>query len=175
MNKLIVFILLFSNFVFASEFYNFTVKTFENKEQRLSDYKEKIILVVNVASKCGFTYQYEGLEALYKKYSAKGFVILAFPSNQFLGQEPASNEEIQKFCKLKYGVDFPVFSKVDVKGDNAIPLFKWLVSQKDLTGDISWNFNKFLLNKKGQLIKRYGSRTKPEELEADIEKILNEK
>lgn len=175
MTKILIFFLLFSNSVLASDVYQFTVKTFENKEQSLSVYKGKVILVVNVASKCGFTYQYEGLEALYKKYSNKGFTILAFPSNQFLGQEPGSNEEIQKFCKLKYGVDFPVFAKVDVKGENAIPLFKWLVSQKGLTDEISWNFNKFLLNKKGQLISRYGSRTKPEELETDIEKLLTEK
>ena len=153
-------------------FYSFVVKNAEEQDIKLSDYKGKVILVVNVASKCGFTGQYEGLEKLYKDYSSKGFVILGFPSNQFNGQEPGTNKEIQQFCKLTYGVEFPVFGKVDVNGGAAIPLYKWLKSQKGFEGDISWNFNKFLINQSGQVIERYSSIKGPSSIEPDIKKLL---
>jgi glutathione peroxidase len=156
-----------------STFYSFVVKNAKNEDVKLSDYKGKVVLVVNVASKCGFTKQYEGLEKLYKDHKDKGFVILGFPSNQFLSQEPGTNEEIQKFCKLTYGVDFPVFAKGDVNGDSAQPLYKWLTSLEKFSGKISWNFNKFLINRKGEVIARFGSRTTPEELEGDVKKLLN--
>lgn len=163
-----------------SDLYTFKVKKSDQQEVSLSDYKNKTLLIVNVASRCGYTSQYDGLEALYKKYEKQNFLILGFPSNQFMGQEPGTNEEIQKFCKLKYGVTFPVLSKVDVKGDTAIPLYKWLVSQKPLqqkesAGKISWNFNKFLINKNGQVEKYFGSSDKPSEIDADIKKIVDVK
>lgn len=156
-----------------SDFYSFKVIKADKSEVSLSEYKNKTILVVNVASKCGFTSQYEGLEALYKKYEKQDFTILAFPSNQFMGQEPGTNEEIQKFCKLSYGVTFPVFAKVDVKGDSAIPLYKWLVSQKVSEGKISWNFNKFLINKKGEVVKHFGSRDKPAAIDPVVSQLLS--
>lgn len=153
-------------------FYSFVVKNADDKDVHLSDYKGKVVLVVNVASKCGFTGQYEGLQKLYKDYSAKGFVILGFPSNQFHGQEPGTNKEIQQFCKLTYGVDFPVFAKVDVNGDNAIPLYKWLKAQKGFEGDIGWNFNKFLIDPSGQVVQRYSSMKGPASIEPDVKKLL---
>ena len=165
----------FSTQLLAESFYDFKAKTADQKEVSLSDYKGKTLLIVNVASRCGFTSQYEGLEKLYKKHKDKNFVVLGFPSNQFMGQEPGTDAEIQKFCKLKYDVSFPVFAKVDVKGDTAIPLYKWLVQQKNSDGSISWNFNKFLINSKGEMIKHYGSKIKPTDLEADILKALNDK
>ena len=158
--------------VFAESIYDFKVKTADQKEISLSDYKNKTLLIVNVASKCGFTTQYEGLEALYKKYKDKNFVILGFPSNQFMGQEPGTDSEIQKFCKLTYGVEFPVFAKVDVRGENAIPLYKWLVKQKVSEGTISWNFNKFLINGKGEVLKHFGSRVTPQMIDKEIAPLL---
>lgn len=152
--------------------YQFKVQTADQSMVSLDKYKGRVLLVVNVASKCGYTNQYEGLEELYKKYNAKGFAILAFPSNQFLGQEPGSNEEIQKFCKLTYGVTFPVFAKVDVKGDKAIDLYKWFIKQKNSDGKISWNFNKFLIDQNGQVLKHFGSSKKPSEIEPEIKKLL---
>lgn len=157
----------------ASDFYTFQVKTADNKDQSLGDYKGQVVLVVNVASRCGYTPQYEGLQKLYSTYKPNKFVILGFPSNQFLGQEPGTNEEIQKFCKLSYGVDFPVFAKVDVNGKDQAPLYKWLKSNKGFEGDISWNFNKFLVNRSGEVVKRYGSATKPSEIEKDIKNLVN--
>ncbi len=172
--QMIVVILLSSSVLAAedSKFYSFTVKNAQNQDVKLSDYKGKVVLVVNVASKCGFTYQYEGLEKLYKDYKDKGFVVLGFPSNQFFSQEPGSNEEIQKFCKLTYAVDFPVFAKGDVNGENAQPLYKWLTSNEKFSGRISWNFNKFLINRKGEVVNRFGSRVKPEEIDSEIKKLL---
>lgn len=157
----------------ASDFYSFQVKTADNKDQSLGDYKGQVVLVVNVASRCGYTPQYEGLQKLYSTYKPNKFVVLGFPSNQFLGQEPGTNEEIQKFCKLSYGVDFPVFAKVDVNGKDQAPLYKWLKANKGFEGDISWNFNKFLINRSGEVVKRYGSSTKPSEIEKDIKNLVN--
>lgn len=164
----------FSQTVFAqeSQFYSMTALDSKNKEVKMSDFKNKTVLVVNVASKCGYTKQYEGLQNLYKKYSSKNFIVLGFPSNEFLGQEPGSNEEIQKFCQLNYGVKFPVFAKINVNGTEATPIYKWLTSQKKFDGRITWNFNKFLINKKGEVVKRYGSSDKPEDFEKDIVPLL---
>lgn len=155
-----------------AKFYTFTVKDAKGADVNLGIYKNKVVLVVNVASKCGYTNQYEGLQKLYENYQSKDFVILGFPSNQFFGQEPGSNDEIQKFCKLSYGVSFPVFAKVDVNGDDATDLYKWLTSLDKFSGKITWNFNKFLINKKGEVVNRYPSATKPEALDEDIKKLL---
>ncbi|MBY0555421.1 redoxin domain-containing protein [bacterium] len=155
-----------------AKFYIFTVKDAKGADVNLGIYKNKVVLVVNVASKCGYTNQYEGLQKLYENYQSKDFVILGFPSNQFFGQEPGSNDEIQKFCKLSYGVSFPVFAKVDVNGDDATDLYKWLTSLDKFSGKITWNFNKFLINKKGEVVNRYPSATKPEALDEDIKKLL---
>ena len=133
------------------------------------------MLVVNTASKCGFTPQYEGLEALYKKYKDQGFVVLGFPCNQFGRQEPGSESDIEDFCQLNYGVSFPMFAKIDVNGDDADPLFKYLKSsQKGILGSekIKWNFTKFLVNRDGKVIARFASTVKPENLIKDIEKLL---
>jgi len=176
MNKLAFILISFflTTSVFAdSEFYSFQVKTADNKTQSLSQYKGDVVLVVNVASRCGFTPQYEGLQKLYSTYKDKKFVVLGFPSNQFFGQEPGTNEEIQKFCKLNYGVNFPVFAKINVNGKDQDPLYKWLKSNEGFEGDISWNFNKFLLDSKGQVVKRYGSKTAPAEIEKDIKSLVN--
>jgi len=151
--------------------YGFTVEDSKGEQIKLSDYKGKTLLVVNVASKCGFTKQYGPLEALYKKFRDKDFVILGFPCNQFAGQEPGSNEEIQSFCQLNYGVTFPVFAKIKVNGKDADPLYKYL---KENTGGapIKWNFNKFLIDKEGNIIKRYLSGDPLDKLEEDIAAIL---
>lgn len=156
----------------SQDFYSFKVKKADGTDQDLSEYKGKVVLVVNVASKCGYTPQYTGLETLYKKYRDKGLVILGFPCNQFGGQEPGSNQEIQKFCQLKYGVDFPVMGKIEVNGDKAEPLYTWLKSKASEKNDIKWNFTKFLVNRKGEVIGRFGSGTSPEELASPIEKAL---
>lgn len=151
--------------------YDFSVENSRGEEVKLSGYKGKTLLIVNVASKCGFTKQYGPLEVLYEKYKEKGFMILGFPCNQFGGQEPGSNEEIQNFCKLNYGVTFPVFSKIKVNGKEAHPLYQYL---KEQTGGapIKWNFNKFLIDKEGKIIKRYLSGDPIEDLEVDIVRIL---
>jgi peroxiredoxin len=144
------------------------------KEVPLADYKGKVVLIVNTASKCGFTPQYDGLEKLWKKVSEKhpdDFVILGFPCNQFGGQEPGSNEEIQEFCRINYGVTFPIMGKVDVNGDDASPLFQWLKAEKPgLLGlkRVKWNFEKFLIGKDGAVKGRWASTTKPESLEGTI-------
>lgn len=156
-------------------FYTFSAKPLTgNQTISLKEYKGKVVLVVNTASKCGFTPQYEGLERLYKKYKDRGLIILGFPCNQFGGQEPGSSEEIAKFCSLKYNVTFPMFQKIEVNGDKADPLYKYLKEALPgtLGNDIKWNFTKFLLDKNGKPIKRYGSTTKPDEIAAEIEKLL---
>jgi len=178
--------------------YDFTVKTNKGVEKSLADYKGKVLLIVNTASKCGFTPQFEGLQKLYTQYKDKGLEILGFPCNQFAEQDPGSAEEIQTFCKLNYGVTFQIFEKGDVRGENAQPLFKYLTAQKKfegfnkkhpiaekleealkanfpeyLEGDgIKWNFTKFLIDKEGNVIKRFEPTTDPADIAPEIEKLL---
>lgn len=155
--------------------YDIEVKTIDGENIILEKYKNRVMLIVNVASKCGFTGQYEGLEALHVKYAEKGLSVLGFPCNQFLAQEPGTDAEIKSFCSLTYGVKFDMFSKIDVNGDNAHPLYKFLKEKEPgFLGSeaIKWNFTKFLVDKEGNVVRRYGSSTKPEEIEADIEKLL---
>ena len=155
--------------------YEYKVQTPQGNEVSLSDYKGKVILIVNVASHCGFTPQYKGLEALYKKHLDKGFVVLGFPCNQFGKQEPGTDSEIQSFCELNFGVTFPVMKKIDVNGSNADPLYKYLVDEKPgFLGlkAIKWNFTKFLVDKNGQVLKRFAPNDKPEDLETDVVKAL---
>ena len=155
--------------------YNFSCTNVNGEEISLSDYSGKALLIVNTASKCGFTPQYQGLQDLYKEYSGKGLEILGFTGNQFGSQEPGADEEISLFCSTKYDVTFPLFSKIKVKGPAAHPLFKFLTSSKPgLLGSekIKWNFTKFLINKSGEPIKRFSSRTSPEQLSSDITDLL---
>ncbi len=160
----------------ASEkgFYDFSATDINGKEISMSEYKGKVVIVVNVASKCGFTPQYEGLQELYQKYDKDGLVILGFPSNQFANQEPGSNEDIKEFCTLNYGVSFPMFSKIDVNGNDAHPLYVFLKAQQSgFPGDaIKWNFTKFLIDKEGNVVERYASSTKPKSMEEEIVKLL---
>jgi glutathione peroxidase len=153
---------------------DFTATTITGDEQPLETFSGKVALVVNTASKCGFTPQFEGLEKLHAEYADKGLVVLGFPCNQFGNQDPASNEEIGAFCEKNYGVSFPMFEKVDVNGDDAHPLFAWLREEKGgILGDkIKWNFTKFLVGKDGTVLKRYASTTAPEKIAPDIEKAL---
>jgi len=156
-------------------FYDFNVQNIRGEEISMSVYENKAVLIVNVASKCGYTPQYEGLEKLYKTYHEQGFEILGFPCNQFKNQEPGTAKEIQNFCRVNYGVTFPLFSKIDVNGENADPLYVYLKKQALGflgTESIKWNFTKFLIDKKGNVVKRYGSSTKPKEIAKDIEKLL---
>ncbi len=151
--------------------YDFEVKTISGEVITINAFKNKVLLIVNVASKCGFTEQYAGLENLYQKYKDKGLVILGCPCNQFMNQEPLNEEEIKSFCSLTYGVTFPMFSKIDVNGENTHPLYKYLKeAKKGLLGSeaIKWNFTKFLVDKNGTVINRYAPATKPESLEVDI-------
>ncbi|RXJ87086.1 glutathione peroxidase [Arcobacter sp. CECT 8985] len=178
MKYLVVLLLLISNLIGANmkeSIYDFNVKTIDGKTISMSEYKHKVLLIVNVASKCGFTSQYEGLEKLYEKYKDKGFVILGFPCNQFMNQEPGTNEEIKEFCSLTYQVKFPMFSKIDVNGDDTEPLYKYLKEQvSGVLGTelIKWNFTKFLVDKNGKVIERFSPSTTPESIEKDIEKLL---
>ncbi len=156
--------------------YDYNVKDINENDVSMSKYENKVLLIVNVASKCGFTSQYEGLENLYKKYKNEDFMILGFPSNQFSNQEPGSNKEILEFCRLTYGVEFDMFAKIDVNGKNEIPLYTHL--KKEAPGilgseSIKWNFTKFLVSKDGEVISRFGSTTKPKDIEDDIKKLLN--
>lgn len=155
--------------------HDFTVAMPGGKEQDLSAYKGKVVLVVNTASKCGFTPQYKGLEDLHRKYEDKGLVVLGFPCNQFGAQEPGNEEEIKSFCSLNYDVSFPLAKKIDVNGDNADPLWQHLKQQQaGLLGSrrIKWNFTKFLVDKDGKVVGRYAPTIKPESLEKDIERLL---
>ena len=157
--------------------YDFNVKTIEGKETTLAPYKGKVMLIVNVASKCGYTPQYEGLEALYKTYKGQGFVILGFPCNQFSNQEPGTEEEIENFCRVNFGVTFPMFSKIEVNGEDTHPLYAYLKSEQPGilgTEAIKWNFTKFLVDRQGNVVARFGSSTKPKELEEEIEKLLKQ-
>jgi glutathione peroxidase len=156
--------------------HDFKAKTIDGKEISLADYKGKPLLIVNVASRCGFTPQYEGLEKLYEKYKDRGFEILGFPCNQFGAQEPGTEAEIKSFCDLNYGVTFPLFAKIDVNGPNAHPLYKYLTHDKPGilgTEAIKWNFTKFLIDRNGEPVKRYGSAEKPESLGKDVENVLS--
>ncbi|QDF29650.1 glutathione peroxidase [Halarcobacter anaerophilus] len=155
--------------------YDFNVKDIDGNDVSMSKYKDKTLLIVNVASKCGFTSQYEELEELYETYKNKNFMVLGFPSNEFSNQEPGNEEEIKNFCSLTYNVQFDMFAKVEVNGKNEAPLYKYLKEEK--TGileskRIKWNFTKFLINKKGKVINRYAPITKPLSLKKDIENIL---
>ena len=155
--------------------YDFAVKDIHGKTVKLDAYKGKPLLIVNTASKCGFTPQYKGLEALYEKLHGKGLEILGFPCNQFGEQEPGSEAEIESFCELNYGVTFPMFAKVDVNGDGATPLYKYLKKEKPgLLGSeaIKWNFTKFLVDRTGKVIERYAPNTEPAAIAGDIEKLL---
>lgn len=175
--------------------YDYKVKNIKGEEVSLSDYKGKLVLVVNTASKCGFTPQYEGLEKLYQKFKDRGLMILGFPCNQFLEQDPGSNDEIASFCKLNYGVSFPLFAKIDVNGEKADPLYIWLKGKapfagfeldkpmgkkirgvveqhypENLTGDgVKWNFTKFLVGRDGESVRRFEPTVTPEELEGYVE------
>jgi glutathione peroxidase len=155
--------------------YDFAVKDIHGKDQKLDQYKDKVMLIVNVASKCGFTPQYKGLESLYEKLHARGLEVLGFPCNQFGAQEPGSEKEIESFCELNYGVKFPLFAKIDVNGDGADPLYKYLKKEKPgLLGSeaIKWNFTKFLVDRKGRIIERYAPNVEPQAIAPDIEKLL---
>jgi len=181
----------------ADTIYQFKAESNAGEEVNFADYKGKVLLVVNTASKCGFTPQYEGLEALYKKYGDKGLVVVGFPCDQFGHQEPGTDEEIVEFCKLNYGVTFPLMTKSDVNGENANEIFKWLYAKKPFAGfgdsdrgkgmdgmlsranpdyasnpDIKWNFTKFLIDRKGRVVARFEPVVTPEDLESEIEALL---
>jgi glutathione peroxidase len=160
----------------ASNVYEFTADRLDGTPASLSEYSGRVLLIVNVASQCGFTPQYAGLEALYRKHQAAGLTVLGFPCNQFGAQEPGSPEEIRNFCSTKYDVSFPLFAKVDVNGENAHPLYRWLKSQaKGLLGteSIKWNFTKFLLDRRGNVADRFAPATTAEQLESAVVELLN--
>jgi glutathione peroxidase len=155
--------------------YDFSMTDIQGKPQSLAQYRDKVLLIVNTASRCGFTPQYKGLEALHKKMHARGLEVLGFPCNQFGAQEPGSEEEIESFCEVNYGVTFPMFAKIDVNGKNAAPLYEYLKTAKPgLLGSeaIKWNFTKFLVDPAGEAVRRYGPSTKPEAIAKDVDAIL---
>jgi glutathione peroxidase len=154
--------------------YAFSARTIAGEEKSLSDYDGRVLLIVNTASRCGFTPQYRELQQLYEAYRNRGLEILAFPCNQFANQEPGSEEEIQKFCEANYNVTFPLFSKVKVKGPGAHPLFKYLTEKSPgvLGKEIKWNFTKFLVNRRGEVVKRYAPQASPRRIAKDIEELL---
>lgn len=177
--------------------YDYEYTSVENKPIQMSEYKGKVLLIVNTASKCGFTPQYKGLEALYEKYKDHGFMVIGFPCNQFMDQEPGGNQEISEFCSVRYGVTFPLSQKVDVRGENAIPLYKYLTSQKGFQGlgkglkakamevtlkakykgsfsdnQVKWNFTKFLIDRDGNVVSRYEPTVEPKDIAGDIEGLL---
>jgi glutathione peroxidase len=159
---------------------DFKMKDIDGKDVKLNKYKGNVLLVVNVASKCGYTPQYEGLQAIYEKYNAKGFYVLGFPANNFGSQEPGTEKEIKEFCESKYKVKFPMFAKISVKGEDQDPLYKFLTSKEtnpNFAGDISWNFNKFLVDRKGNVVARFTSKDTPESetVKKAIEKELGKK
>ena len=176
MKKLFIVLLLLTQ-LFGGEImsiYDIHVKDIDGQEVKLDRYKGKVMLVVNVASKCGYTGQYAGLQELHKKYASQGLSILGFPCNQFLSQEPGTEEDIKNFCMSSFGVEFDMFSKIDVNGENTHPLYSLLKESGGgfLTDTIKWNFTKFLLDREGRVIKRYSPSTTPKEIEKDIEKLL---
>lgn len=162
----------------ASNIYSFTLPSIDGKPMPLAEFKGKVVLIVNVASQCGYTPQYKGLEALYEKYKDQGFVILGFPANNFGAQEPGTNEEIKTFCSRTYNVTFPMYSKVSVKGGDQVPLYKYLTTDADPShsGDIKWNFTKFLVGRDGQVVQRFESAVTPEspEVVRAVEKLLKQ-
>jgi glutathione peroxidase len=174
----LVILLMSASLFAASSIYDFTLPSIDGKPMPIADYKGKVILVVNVASRCGFTPQYTALESIYEKYKDQGFVILGFPANNFGGQEPGTNAEIKTFCSAKYNVTFPLYGKVSVKGDDQTPLYKYLTTSANpaLTGDIKWNFTKFLVDRKGNVVQRFEPQTTPDspEVVAAIEKSLKQ-
>ncbi len=157
----------------AASIYDFSMNSIDGKPTPLSEYKGKVVMVVNVASKCGFTPQYAGLESLYSRYKDKGLVVLGFPANNFMSQEPGTNDEIKQFCSRKYSVDFPMFAKSDVKGDGENSLYRYLTSAKG--GEIKWNFTKFLIGRDGTILARFEPAVKPDspEVTAAVEQALN--
>lgn len=157
-----------------SSIYDFTAERMDGTQQDFTDYQGKVLLIVNTASKCGFTPQFAGLETLYQQYKDRGLVVIGFPCNQFGNQDPGSNEEIGNFCQKNYGVSFPMMTKVDVNGKDAHPIFDWLKEQKGgvLTDGIKWNFTKFLVGDDGHVLERYAPTTKPESMASDIERAL---
>jgi glutathione peroxidase len=156
--------------------YNFSARINGGREKKLADFKGKVLLIVNTASKCGFTPQYQGLQGLYAKFKRRGFEVLAFPCDQFGHQEPGSDREILSFCETNFGIEFPLFAKVEVNGDNAHPLFKYLKSQKGglLGSSIKWNFTKFLVDRNGKVVGRYAPIVTPQRIASDIDKTLDE-
>jgi glutathione peroxidase len=157
----------------------FTMKNIDGKDVKMDDYRGKVLMIVNVASKCGYTPQYEGLESIYRKYKDQGLVVMGFPANNFLGQEPGTNEEIKTFCSTRYNVTFPMFSKISVKGDDIHPFYRFLTSKEtnpEFSGDISWNFNKFLVDRTGKVVDRFSTGEKPEseKIALAIEKALKQ-
>lgn len=159
----------------SSSIYDFSANSLEGQPVSLSTFKDKVLLIVNTASQCGFTPQYQGLQSIYNKFENQGFAVLGFPCNQFGQQEPGTATEIQSFCETRFGVTFPLFEKVDVNGSNAHPLFKYLTKSAPGifgTEGIKWNFTKFLVDRSGKVVKRYPSTTKPEEIEKDIQALL---
>jgi len=162
----------------AGNIYSFTLPSIDGKPMPLAEFKGKVVLMVNVASQCGYTPQYKGLEALYEKYKDKGFVIVGFPANNFGAQEPGTNEEIKTFCSRKYNVTFPMYAKVSVKGDDQTPLYKYLTTEADPThtGDIKWNFTKFLVDRNGKVVQRFESAVTPEDPQVvgAVEKLLKQ-
>jgi glutathione peroxidase len=163
--------------------YDFQAETITGENKALSDYKGKVLLIVNTASKCGYTPQYDGLQKVYEQYKGQGLEILGFPSNQFGAQEPGSNDEVQSFCKINYGVTFPLFAKTDVRDETAHPLFRYLTEAAPFQGSdpstpgvqdnsIKWNFTKFLVDREGRVVKRFESGVTPEAIEADIQALL---
>ncbi len=159
----------------SASVYGFKVKTIDGKDVTLAKYKGKVLLIVNVASKCGYTPQYKGLEALYEKYKDQAFEILGFPCNQFKSQEPGTESQIKSFCESNYGVKFPLFAKIEVNGDNAHPLYQFLKkAEPDPDGktDIGWNFTKFLIDRQGHPLKRFVSKQTPEEIDSEIQAVV---
>ena len=175
---LLAFVSLAAPLFAGASVYNFTLPSIDGEPIALASYKGKVILLVNVASRCGFTPQYAALESLYEKYKERGFVILGFPANNFAGQEPGTNAEIKRFCTLKYNVTFPMFAKLSVKGADCAPLYQYLTRQANpsLAGDIKWNFTKFLVDRQGKAVARFESPVKPDspEVVEAIEKLLKE-
>ncbi len=158
----------------ARNIYDFKVKTMEGQAKSLADYKGQVLLIVNTASHCGFTPQYAGLEKLYNRYKDRGFAVLAFPANDFLGQEPGDDSTIKQFCELNFKVSFPLFSKISVRGPQMEPLYQYLTTASGFNGSITWNFNKFLVDRQGRVIARFDSKTDPmdPQLEEDVLRAL---